>query len=145
MGGGAGRKQPARNFQLRFQAAGSNHQQRIGVRTADGHENRQGIMHLKLNLTRHCIDTEIRRRYNRAISDILGRRGDPDSLEAMVDLTHRCLEQLDFPALRSRYPVLAGGTDASVAIVTDGRRVQIAVNSQPIITVPLHNREAPTG
>lgn len=71
---------------------------------------------LDLDLNHHCIATEVKRRYNRALSRLLKGGGDVKRLEAEVELLKQALETLDFPAIRSRYPDLAGQSGASVVL-----------------------------
>lgn len=73
-------------------------------------------MEIELDLTRHCVETEIRRRYERALSGVFRKGADVERLEAVVELTRRALETFDFSGLRSRYSPLAGGSDERVAL-----------------------------
>jgi len=65
-------------------------------------------MKITLDLSRHCIETEIRRRRNRAISDYFKTGGTDARLESEIEMFDAALQELDFPALRNRHPALAG-------------------------------------
>lgn len=74
---------------------------------------------VRLDLSRHCIETEIKRRHNRAVSDYFKAGNDRSRLEDRIDLFQSALENWDFQFLRSRYPALSGATDAEVVISRD--------------------------
>jgi len=72
---------------------------------------------IRLDLSRHCIETEIRRLYNTSVSRYFR---DPDSREALeikIDVLQKALERLDFPFLRSHYASLAGGVERDIFLV----------------------------
>lgn len=73
-------------------------------------------MDLPLDLGHHCIETEIRRIYNRSLSEYFKQGADTERLEKQIDLLKRALEGLDFSRLRATYPELAGKSDAAVAL-----------------------------
>lgn len=94
----------------------------------------ESSIRLDLDLSRHCIETEIKRLHNRAISDFFraSKPSDKEAVERVVALTQLALASFDFPALRSMYPSLAGRTRARVVleqmqdclvIRIDGRRI----------------------
>ncbi len=82
---------------------------------------------LDLDLNHHCIATEVKRRYNRALSRLLKGDGAGDDLEAEVELLKLALETLDFPAMRSRYPDLSGDTGVSVVLGRNGENLFVAI------------------
>ncbi len=72
---------------------------------------------LRLDLSRHCIETEIRRQYNRALSSYFRANAqDKVAIEARLTMIRLALEGFDFGALRSLHPRLAGGTDVPVIL-----------------------------
>jgi hypothetical protein len=71
---------------------------------------------LMLDLRRHCIETALRSAYNRALAEVLRLRTPDPQTERRLSLLQAALEQLDFPALRSRFRELAGNCPAQVAI-----------------------------
>ena len=62
----------------------------------------------QLDLSRHCILTEIRRQQERAVSEALKGHGDESLLDKAESLK-RILEGVDLKSLRARYPELQGG------------------------------------
>jgi hypothetical protein len=68
---------------------------------------------IRLDLKTHCIETEIRRLFDRAMSDYF--RADEArrlELEPRLALLEAALKTLDFADLRTRSPELAGGSGA---------------------------------
>jgi len=87
---------------------------------------------MKLDLSKHCIETEIRRLYNRSVSRYIKLKKIDPQLETDIELLKTALERLDFPNLRSGYGELAGrqgnpvveltaGDDGKVVVRIDGR------------------------
>jgi hypothetical protein len=88
-------------------------------------------MNIKLNLSRHCIETEIKKRYNRSLSEYFSSDKDKDRLEEEIELLKTALEHFDFRRLRSKYPELAGHNDAEVFLSKDlQNHVIIIVNKR---------------
>ena len=90
---------------------------------------------IKLNLFRHCVETEIKRLYNMALSEYFKADAslDQKDLESRIDLLHHGLETLDFGGLRNRFPELRGGSDADVDIAdSTDRGLTIRVNGVTI-------------
>lgn len=76
-------------------------------------------MEIELDLSRHCIETAIRRRYNVAISLYFKATADQDTLEAEIDLLRRALLVFDFHRLRSHWPDLGGHVACEVRLMDD--------------------------
>jgi hypothetical protein len=74
---------------------------------------------LHLNLKRHCIETAIKRTYNRALAAYFKPEGDRKRLEAQITLAKTALKQFDFGHLRSTYHALRGGRAAVVTLGWD--------------------------
>ena len=91
-------------------------------------------MNHKLSLKQHCIETEIKKRYNRAVSDYFKAGGhDAQDLEEKIELFSEALETFDFGSLRSRYPELRGNSDADAALHKDeAGRLHININGVDI-------------
>jgi hypothetical protein len=89
---------------------------------------------IKLDLTRHCIETEIRRCYNRAVSDYFKEKGARPELEPRIDMLQTALETWDFQGLRRRHPALAGRSGAEVALArgNDGALI-LAVDGEIVV------------
>ena len=91
-------------------------------------------MNHKLSLKQHCIETEIKKRYNSFISEYF-RTGDREApeLEETIEMFREALETLDFGNLRSRYPELRGNSDADAALFKDeAGRLYININGVDI-------------
>ncbi len=90
-------------------------------------------MNIKLNLRKHCIETEIKKIYNRSVSQYFKSGTDKAQLEKQIDLLKTFLEKSDFSYLRSTYPELAGHSDADVTLKTDGQdRIIILLDDKKI-------------
>jgi len=75
---------------------------------------------MKLDLSEHCIQTEIKRRYNRSISRYFKLEKEDPQLEADIEVLKTALENLDFPHLRSAHAALAGGQGDPVVELAAG-------------------------
>jgi hypothetical protein len=90
-------------------------------------------MHLHLDLSKHCVETEIKRCYNLALSRIFKPHPDKEKLEETIRLTREALEGLDFQLLRSGHAGLRGGTAAAVMLTRDrGGRPRIVLDGRMI-------------
>lgn len=92
------------------------------------------MVRIPLDLSKHCIQTETKRVYNRLLSTCLKPGTGPDSLaeqKQKLELLQQALETWDFAALRAAYPELAGDREAAVVLVTgpDGR-LRISLNGR---------------
>jgi len=87
---------------------------------------------LSLDLSRHCVETAIKKRYNRALSDYFRATTERERHEKIIDLTHQALQALDFNRLRSQYAPLAGHTDAQVVLTREADRLSIHIDGQPV-------------
>jgi hypothetical protein len=94
-------------------------------------------MNLKIYPRRHCIETEIRRQYSKAISEYFSTSDDKNKieLENKIDLLHHALETLDFNYLRNRYEQLRENSTAEVSLLLDGQgSISININGEKIET-----------
>ena len=90
-------------------------------------------MKIRLDLSRHCIETEIKRLYNTSVSRYFKDQNSREALEIKIDVLHKALERLDFPFLRSRYPSLAGSVERDIFLVFDaGGGMQIITPEEEI-------------
>ncbi|HDI59646.1 MAG TPA: hypothetical protein ENF48_04695 [Desulfobacteraceae bacterium] len=95
--------------------------------------------HISLDLSRHCIQTATRRCYEKTLSECLRAKGESGVLERRVDLLRQALETLDFGLLRSRWPELAGGGTAVVALSRQEGRILVHLDAQSF-PAPLRKR-----
>ena len=90
-------------------------------------------MDIQLNLTRHCIETEIKRQYNKAVSAYF--KADTEEkhrLESTIEVMRRALESLNFSHLRNQYPPLTGGTDRNVILSCENEDLTIAIDGKKL-------------
>jgi len=76
-------------------------------------------MKIQLDLTNHCIQTEVKRRHEAAISSYFKGGKNTEAIEAELVLLEKALAAFDFAGLRSGWPVLSGGDDRPVFLVSD--------------------------
>lgn len=88
---------------------------------------------LELDLTRHCIETEVRRRHEGCIRDCFRRPAIRQRLERDMNLLQEALETFDFAALRAGHPALAGHTDHRVTLERAPRgNLRILIDGRPL-------------
>jgi hypothetical protein len=91
----------------------------------------EALIKIPLDLSRHCIQTEISRLYSRMLALCLKSAEPGGDTEKKLELLKQALEKWDFPALRSNHIALAGGQDNTVALVEDDAgRAAIVVNDR---------------
>jgi hypothetical protein len=98
------------------------------------------MIEIPLDLSRHCVETEVRRLYNRALSEYFRAGQDKSRIEQTIELTQHALQTFDFGRLRTTHAPLAGHSNAKVSLVRDGEVHAIRIDGQAII--PLE-REKP--
>lgn len=88
---------------------------------------------ISLDLSKHCIETELRRQHEKAISAYFkaGKDQKP-KLEKTIEMIGQALETLDFSHLRSQYPALAGGTHQKVVLSKVDANLVIAIDDKKI-------------
>ena len=90
-------------------------------------------MCIRLNLSRHCIQSEIRRLYERTLSAYFDPVADKPLLEQRLELLQTAMNTLDFSRLRSQYPPLAGGFGQRIELTHDGHRgVAVHIDGQKV-------------
>jgi len=92
-------------------------------------------MNIKLDLSRHCVETEMKRQYNKTISAYFKKKAgeDKQALETQIDLLQQGLETFDFNRLRAEYPELRGEVAAEVELsATADQKPQILINEKAI-------------
>ena len=90
-------------------------------------------MKIFLDLSRHCIETELKRIQNRLISDYLKLKKEDISLEKKIESIQSALLRLDFNMLRSRFPELDGRAEKEILVEFDtAGRIRIFSNSEEI-------------
>jgi len=88
---------------------------------------------IKLDLHKHCIETEIKRLHNRCISMLLGGDADPVETEKKLTLLRNALDRLDFPRLRAAIPELAGNHRNDIKLLEGQEdRLMLMINAKVI-------------
>jgi len=85
---------------------------------------------IRLDLSRHCIETEIKKIHNVAVSDYFKSGTDKHSIEETLQLTQKALQTLNFPRLRSAYPALAGHSTAQVFLEEEAGSLSILLDQE---------------
>jgi hypothetical protein len=95
-------------------------------------------MRLILDLSKHCIETELKRQHNRAVANYF-RDSDKnrDQIELTIDMTQQALSTLDFGLLRAAHLQLAGGTHADVSLRRCRNRVDITIDDISVASFEL--------
>ncbi len=83
-------------------------------------------MKIKLDLSNYCIETAVRRQYNKTLSQYFTATDREERIETELDILMQALEKFDFPRLRRTYPELDGHGDHEVILETD-------IQGQPVI------------
>ena len=90
-------------------------------------------MKIKLDLSRHCIETAVKKAYNRRLSMALRASKSDKTAEEEIELLKKALEGFDFSGLRSRFAELAGGSQLPCSLVRQpSGQLRIEVNKKNI-------------
>lgn len=93
-------------------------------------------MEIQLDLSRHCIETELKRLYDLSLSRYFKTKGMSKEMEEKVEQIGHAMETLDFPSLRSRFPDLAGGSPKSISLSTDKHgKIRIHIDAKQIVSL----------
>lgn len=89
-------------------------------------------MDIQLDLSSHCIETELKRQYNRLISEYFkAGPAEKELMEATIDMLRLGLETLDFARLRARHHALCGGADPhKIVLSRQGEELFITIDDQ---------------
>lgn len=85
---------------------------------------------IRLDLTRHCIETACRRAHNRAIGAYFANPEHGEHLAQEIELLVRALEAFDFGALRRDHRQLCGGGSGEIFLGEDGSRLVLWIDGQ---------------
>ena len=90
-------------------------------------------MKIKLDLKKHCIETELKRLYNQSLSQYFKPGSNPKQTEETIDVIKSVLENSNISKLRSKYPELSGNSEADIALTADRQgQVVIIINGLEI-------------
>ena len=91
------------------------------------------MIRIPFDLSAHCVQTEIKRLYNRQLSACIKSQKKIDQAEEKLELLKKALETWDFSTLRAEHRALAGGRDNKVALIADDDgRISIVIDDQTI-------------
>jgi hypothetical protein len=92
-------------------------------------------MDIPLDLSKHCIHTEIKRLYSKSIGKCLRGSLEDDGIEERIETLREALEKFDFGVLRTKYRELGGGSPAGhISLVRDqAGRICIKINDTEVI------------
>jgi hypothetical protein len=95
------------------------------------------MLEIEVDLGNHCIETAIKRSYNRILSRFLrGRKADPRS-EAELALLEAALVHFDFSSLRTAHKALAGKSGSRIVLTGNGGDLPgISIDGSPIEMAP---------
>jgi len=89
-------------------------------------------MKIKLNLSRHCIETETKRLYNQSVLKYF-KADDKDNIEKQIEILQHALQTLDFGKLRSTHPELGGHCDDHIELsMDDHHQIVVHINGKQI-------------
>ena len=89
-------------------------------------------MKIHLDPSKHCIETEIKRHYNRSLSEYFQAGKNKGLSEKIIELTQQALKSFDFAKLRSKYPPLCGNTNHNIILSMNNNKLSIAIDGIPI-------------
>lgn len=90
-------------------------------------------MKIKLNLKKPCVETELKRLYNRSLSQYFKPGSNQKQIEKILDVIKTVLENSNISNLRSKYPDLSGNSEADIVLTTDRQdQVVILINGLEI-------------
>ncbi|MFO7964296.1 MAG: hypothetical protein R6U50_10280 [Desulfobacterales bacterium] len=77
------------------------------------------MIRFKLNLSKYCIETALKRLHNKMISDYFNAEEKMPTAEQKIEAVGRLLTELNFSSLRTRFPDLAGHSDKEILLNID--------------------------
>ena len=90
-------------------------------------------MKIKLNLKKHCFETELKRLYSRSLSQYFKPGSNQKQIEKIIDVIKTVLENSNISNLRSKYPELSGNSEANILLTTNRQdQVVISINGLEI-------------
>jgi len=90
---------------------------------------------IQLDLSKHCIETELKRLYNQIFNRLIHAAEPEPGLEKRFKNIVTVLEKLDFQTLRGRYPELAGcRKNINIELIIAGESdIALRINGEKII------------
>lgn len=105
---------------------------------SSGRQKKSLRMKIPLDLSRHCVRTEILRHYHRRVSLFLrGQCKDLQNEGFVLEVLKWCLEEVDLVGLRSSFPELAGGAEHLFFLEADVHEVRLLDKNRIFFQHPL--------
>ena len=82
-------------------------------------------MKIRLDLSRHCIETATRKQYHKTISRYFKTPDHREQLQAELEVLILAMERFDFSFLRRAYPELEGHGTHEVVLEADDRNAPV--------------------
>jgi len=82
-------------------------------------------MEIRLDLSKHCIETAIRKQYHKTISLYFKKPEQRKQIQAELEVLIHAMERFDFSLLRRTYPELEGHHSHEVILETDDRNCPV--------------------
>jgi hypothetical protein len=99
-------------------------------------------MNINLDLSAHCIETELKRLYNKSIADYFkAHEKAMTSIEQTIEVVSKILKTIDFAKLRAIYPALAGHTKIPVTLSFGDAPPAITIGDTEILWILKHNED----
>ncbi len=83
-------------------------------------------------LSDHCVETEIKRLYNRRMGEYFRQKGECEGLLKIIAVLTAALKHLDFSQLRSAHPALSGKTKSRVVLLAKNHFLCFCVDGRKI-------------
>ncbi len=96
------------------------------------------MMRFELDLGRHCIATEVKRRYENAMRAYWKAKEGTEVLEQRIEAFRVLLENTDLSGLRSREPRLDKGSSSKVCLeIRPFERLSLEVDAEVVFELDL--------
>ncbi|MBL0716775.1 MAG: hypothetical protein JJV89_01890 [Desulfosarcina sp.] len=89
-------------------------------------------MYIKLNLGKHCIETEIKKLHDQSIFQYFKSNENREKIEKRLDILEMALERLNCSKLRSTYTELAGHNSDDIRLSKEKGELVIRINGARI-------------
>ncbi|MCB9481462.1 MAG: hypothetical protein H6680_06550 [Desulfobacteraceae bacterium] len=89
---------------------------------------------INLDLSKHCIKTEIKKQYEKKLSLCLKNKADEET-EDMVEILREILETKDLAALRGKYRELSGKSDKKAELFIEEDEIYVLIDGSKKISV----------
>jgi len=92
-------------------------------------------MYIQLDLSKHCIETEIKKLHDQSIFQYFKSNEIRENIEERLDILQMALEELNCGKLRSTYAELAGHNNDDIRLSKEKDELVIRINGTRIVIV----------